>query len=245
VLVQGDNIAALDGGVIAANDARRTQTTTNGASTCASSGTPGVSLAAPRYDVFTYQNPYPFTPPVCYTATVDVASGGGVWATAYGPSFSPANALSNYLGGAGHIITAGNPGVFSFRAPTYQDFQIVVNEADEDFGSAAYTVQVHDSAQVPTAAVLRSFSAERDASGVALRWRTAAEEGFLGFNVYLLRGSSSSRLNRALIPAVFGGTRRGHAYRLHDPRGRGGARYRLEGVELDGSRGRLGDAVAG
>src|SRR5205085_3259717 len=93
VLVQRDNIEALDGGVIAANDARRTQTTTNGASTCASLQTPGVSLAAPRYGLFTYQNPYPFTPPVCYTATVNVASGGGVWATAYGPSFSPADAL--------------------------------------------------------------------------------------------------------------------------------------------------------
>lgn len=85
----------------------------------------------------------------------------------------------------------------------------------------------------PTAVTLRSFSAARGTAGTLLRWRTASELDTAGFNVY--RGSM--RLNRSLI-AARGDRGAGASYRLLDRTARPGAsyRYRLQVVDLDGSR---------
>ena len=89
--------------------------------------------------------------------------------------------------------------------------------------------------QNPTAVVLRSFSAVRARNGVLLRWRTGAEAGLLGFDLY--RGGL--RLNRSLIPAAHSAA--GAAYRYVDRRApSASARYRLEAVRPDGSRVWLG-----
>jgi hypothetical protein len=54
------------------------------------------------------------------------------------------------------------------------------------------------------------------------------------------------KLNGALIPSVFGGTTRGHAYSFLDRSARRGVKYayRLQAVSLDGTRSWLGTAVA-
>jgi hypothetical protein len=89
----------------------------------------------------------------------------------------------------------------------------------------------------PTAVMLASFRALRQAKGVQLRWRTATEVGLLGFNVY--RGTV--KLNRALIHAKAraGGAAYGFAVRP----GRAGA-YRLQAVGIDGSKRWVGTASA-
>ncbi len=84
-----------------------------------------------------------------------------------------------------------------------------------------------------TAVRLRSFTAARSATGPLLRWRTASEIDTLGFNVY--RGSH--KVNRSLI-AARGRGNAGASYRFADRTARAGAsyRYRLQVVDLDGSR---------
>jgi hypothetical protein len=92
----------------------------------------------------------------------------------------------------------------------------------------------------PTAVRLVAFAATRSASGVVLRWRTAAENQTLGFNVY--RGGL--RINRALIPALGGAGVAG--YRFLDRSARPGmvSIYRLQVVAPAGSRAWLGTAIA-
>lgn len=89
---------------------------------------------------------------------------------------------------------------------------------------------------------LRSFSARRTLGGGAvLRWRTASEIDFLGFNVYRQVNGRRVRLNRRLIAAKsLGSGLTGGAYSWRD-RARGKkvpskARYVLEAVHLDGTR---------
>jgi hypothetical protein len=74
---------------------------------------------------------------------------------------------------------------------------------------------------------------------VLVRWRTASEAQTLGFNVYRVRQGKLVKLNRALIPSVFGGTVTGHPYSWLDrraPRGSTMLAYRLQAVGLDGTR---------
>lgn len=95
------------------------------------------------------------------------------------------------------------------------------------------------SCNVSTAVALRTASATRTRAGVLVRWRTASETQTLGFNVYRLQHGTLVKLNRALIPSVFGGTAMGHAYSWLDrraPRGSTTLRYRLQAVSLDGTR---------
>ena len=85
---------------------------------------------------------------------------------------------------------------------------------------------------VPTAVNLRSAAAYRSPAGVVLRWRTAAEIGTLGFNVYRERAGKRQRMNRVLIPSGRG------FYSFVDrlaPR-KTKLRYWIEEVALDGRR---------
>jgi hypothetical protein len=83
-----------------------------------------------------------------------------------------------------------------------------------------------------TAATIRSFTATRSPAGTLLRWRTASELEVAGFNVYRVEHGRHVKVNRRLLAAR---ARAGATYRLLD-RGHRGARYRLEIVNLDGTR---------
>ena len=104
------------------------------------------------------------------------------------------------------------------------------------------------SCNVATAVSLRTASATRTRAGVLVHWRTASEMQTLGFNVYRQHHGALLKLNRALIPSVFGGTVAGHAYSWLDrraPRGSMTLRYRLQAVGLDGTRRWVGGASVG
>jgi hypothetical protein len=95
----------------------------------------------------------------------------------------------------------------------------------------------------PTAVRLSSFAAIPSPNGVLLRWRTAAEGGTLGFNVYRRRDGRFVKLNRTVIPSAFAASS-GHAYSWLDRAApKGAAAYRLQAVGLDGTRRWLGAAV--
>lgn len=93
------------------------------------------------------------------------------------------------------------------------------------------------SCNVPTAVALRTASATRTRAGVLVRWRTASESQTLGFSVYRVRQGKFVKVNRSLIPSVFGGTATGHDYSWFDRRAPNTAvKYRLQTVNLDGTR---------
>lgn len=85
-----------------------------------------------------------------------------------------------------------------------------------------------------TTVALRSFSAQRvGARTVALRWRTKAEAGLVGFDLFRLQGERRERLNRLSIAAR--NTAAAYSYLDRYAR-RGAAQYRLEAVSLNGTR---------
>jgi hypothetical protein len=88
----------------------------------------------------------------------------------------------------------------------------------------------------PTAVVIRSFSAKRvGAQTVRLRWRTGLEVDLVGFDLFRRRGKRVVRLNKLSVPAR--NARGGASYTYVDRFAkRGLAQYRLEAVELDGTR---------
>jgi hypothetical protein len=81
---------------------------------------------------------------------------------------------------------------------------------------------------------------------VVLRWRTGSDLSLLGFNLYRQQNGKLVKLNRTLIPSVFGGTTSGHNYSFLDRSTRRGVKYayRLQAVRLDGTQAWLGTAVA-
>jgi hypothetical protein len=88
----------------------------------------------------------------------------------------------------------------------------------------------------PTRVTFRSFTASRARNGVLLRWRTAAEVGARGFNVYRGVGRNRHKLNRRLIASR--GRVTGSAYSFLDRRvGRRSApKYWLQVVARNGAR---------
>lgn len=88
----------------------------------------------------------------------------------------------------------------------------------------------------PTAVVIRSFSANRvGPRTVRLPWRTGLEVDLVGFDLFRRRGKRVVRLNRLSVPAR--NARAGASYTYVDRFAkRGLAQYRLEAVELDGTR---------
>lgn len=91
---------------------------------------------------------------------------------------------------------------------------------------------------VPTAVRVTQLSAAERRGSVVLRWRTAAETGVVGFNVYRSSGARTTKLNGALIPAQAAGRTRGAHYRLVDRLVRPGTSYtyRLQAVDASGTR---------
>ncbi|MFN2468291.1 MAG: hypothetical protein ABR521_09230 [Gaiellaceae bacterium] len=98
--------------------------------------------------------------------------------------------------------------------------------------------------QVPTAVAVSSVEGHRRGQGTLVRWQTTHETSLLGFNLYRQQRTELVKLNRVLIPSVFGGTPNGHDYSWFDRRKRRGAiRYRLQSVAVDGERRWVGTAV--
>ncbi|MFN2467830.1 MAG: hypothetical protein ABR521_06845 [Gaiellaceae bacterium] len=95
---------------------------------------------------------------------------------------------------------------------------------------------IGETAGTSTTVVIRSFSARRTQGGsVTLRWRTRAEARLVGFDVFRRRGLRIVRLTKLSVPAR--NAPRGAAYTYVDRfAGRGRAQYRLEAVEIDGTR---------
>jgi Cu/Zn superoxide dismutase len=86
----------------------------------------------------------------------------------------------------------------------------------------------------PTAVSLRSASAARTARGVLVRWRTGVAFSTAGFNVFRVRGTSLSKLNRRLVLALAGPS--GHAYSFLDRSAAPGRRaYRIQAVDMSGA----------
>lgn len=99
--------------------------------------------------------------------------------------------------------------------------------------------------QTPTAVRIAAIRTQRTSSGVRLRWRTAFETETLGFNVYRQQKGKLVKVNRTLIPSVFGGTAAGHAYSWLDREAPNGATsYRLQAVSLNGTTSWAGAAMA-
>jgi hypothetical protein len=69
-----------------------------------------------------------------------------------------------------------------------------------------------DSSPSPSAVSLIAFWASRIGSGTRLHWRTASETQTLGLNLYRQQRGKLVKLNRALIPSVFGGTTSGNSF---------------------------------
>jgi hypothetical protein len=116
--------------------------------------------------------------------------------------------------------------------------------------AAPETVSVDEAVTVkpspPTAVTLRSFTAGSATEGVLLTWRTAASVQMLGFNLYRGQRGKIVKVNRSLIPSVFGGSAKGHTYSWLDRSARRAVKYtyRLQAISLAGTRVWLGTAIA-
>lgn len=122
--------------------------------------------------------------------------------------------------------------VFNGTSPNGTWSLYVIDDCTADGGSIQGGWSL-DILTVATSVRLRSFAARPFGAGTLLRWSTASEASVLGFNLYRRAGGRSLRLNRALIPAR---SATGAAYRFLDRAARGKALYRLQVVELNGSR---------
>jgi hypothetical protein len=98
------------------------------------------------------------------------------------------------------------------------------------------------SASAATTAVrLQSFSASRTHQGVLLRWRTGANAGTLGYNVYRQQGAKRVKLNNGLVAG--GASLRVSSYSFLVRHARAG-QYWLQAVGANGSRTWFGSAAA-
>jgi hypothetical protein len=96
-------------------------------------------------------------------------------------------------------------------------------------------------ASLPTAAALISFAARRSPVGVRLSWRTGTESGVVAFRLF----RNGVRLNAAPIHANGGALGGWHGFVDRSAMARRTYVYRLEAVDLEGSRRLLGTARVG
>jgi hypothetical protein len=96
----------------------------------------------------------------------------------------------------------------------------------------------------PTAVQIVGFSSKRERRRVVLRWRTAAEDGVLGFNVWRRSAGAEQKVNRELVAAA--GRANGASYRLVDRTARPATTYtyRLQIVNRNGLRSWYGSSIA-
>lgn len=149
---------------------------------------------------------------------------------------------STYLGGGGNDVALGiaadGAGAAYVTGETSSTTFPTMNpaQATNAGGIDAFATKL----AVPTATVLRSFSARRTGANSVLRWRTGSEVGLLGFNVFGDRRGLRIRLNRILISAAGGVAGREYSFRTPSRM----TRYWLQEVRVDGSRAWRGPAKA-
>jgi hypothetical protein len=208
-----------------------------GPSTCTGNAPPGTAGTTDNYHYDTHSEVIPSTSCVTITLSVATGSSGGAFATAYLGSFNPGNLMANYVADIGPSqVAPGSSTSFKANVPGGSSVVVVVEQFDpnlyvEGCGQTnCYTLIIG----APTSVAVRSLSAKRTGSALALSWRTASEVDILGFNVY----REQTRLNPALIAARSAGTSAGHAYRFVDPGAmqRKSLRYRLQIVHPNGTR---------
>ncbi len=111
-------------------------------------------------------------------------------------------------------------------------------------GDPALKVKRDNSACIPTAVRIASFSARPQGKGVLVEWQTASESDVLGFNVLRSEAPDGDfvAVNEELIFATKSGSGGGAAYAYRDEQVAGGKTYyyALEIVKLDGRRERYG-----
>lgn len=109
-------------------------------------------------------------------------------------------------------------------------------------GAAAGPCDSKVTMPVPTAARILSFDARSERGRVVVRWRTAAENGILGFNVWRLSAGGKTKINRELIRAR--GAAGGARYSFVDRATRRGSSptYRLQIVNRNGTPSWYGSA---
>jgi hypothetical protein len=78
---------------------------------------------------------------------------------------------------------------------------------------------------VPTAIKVLRLVARARPGGIVVSWQTASERDRLGFNLHRQRRGKPAKLNRVLIPSVFGGTTTAHSYSWLDRNAQGGVNY--------------------
>ena len=144
------------------------------------------------------------------------------------PSLLTANVTIPTAITGGPFVLHVDPSFLTPGAHIYYDSDLPCPGAAAGPCDSTVTVPVLD----PTAVRVTTLSATRGPSGVAVRWRTAAETNVLGFNVW--RGAK--KLNRALVPAS--GKAGGAGYRVLDRTAKPGRSYayRLQVVGRDGTR---------
>ncbi len=115
------------------------------------------------------------------------------------------------------------------------------NDNGADFDAAAPQPQNTAS---PSAVRLLSFVAARTGAILTLHWRTAMEDGIVGYHVYRGHDGRLLRLDAKLIPVLLPGSGRlrFHAWQGPLARPAGAERYVLQAVGLDGRRIWLGSA---
>jgi hypothetical protein len=210
------------------------------------------------------------TNPTAVTLTFDDAAAGPVpfVAPVLSGTYQPTNYSATFMNtvpcGGGALYTEPDPDNFILNppapAPPYGATLSVFNGTDPNgtwslyalcdcLGSATATLQggwsLTITTDAPSAARMMSFSAAGSKSGVTVRWRTGSEVDALGFNIYRAKARGFLRkVNHRLI-AARGGTS-GATYRFLDRSARSGVAYtyRLQLVDVDGTRSWYGSARA-
>jgi hypothetical protein len=170
-------------------------------------------------------NHNPATPgqTVTYTATLNPAGSTGAVAFLGGGVLIPgceskpidsgghAGCQTSYTAGGTHTITARYTGV--------------------GYTGDSLSSPLTETVAGPTVALLRSFKASQRGNSIVVRWQTGTEASTLGFNLY----EGPRRLNHSLIRAQASGRASGSRYQFRTE-ANGSSSYRLELVQLDGSR---------
>jgi hypothetical protein len=217
---------------------------------CGTEGTFSDFLSAQHfvYDAYTFYNPFAST--ACVTVSVmntsTETSAGAIMAIAYKPSFNPNSIGTNWWAGENGSIVTGTTKTFSFNVTAHTNFVVVVNARNGNEGGGplctgpcTYVLTVDSNLGPPTAVtMLANSSARRTPLGALVRWRTATEANQLGFNVFREVSGKRVRANRTLLPSVFGGTVRGHAYSFLDRKAPQAVklRYWIQNVWRNGTR---------
>jgi hypothetical protein len=155
-----------------------------------------------------------------------------------GPSDNGTVASILLQAGPGFVFVDSATGVVT-ASPGGSDtgsYQVTIQATDNCGATtdATFTLNVGQ----PTSVQLSSFSARVVRQGIELRWQTAHEAKFVGYDVFRARSGRLVKVNRKLVAARAAGSAHGAAYRLIDRGAPAGVvhTYRLRATTLAGTR---------